>query len=138
MLPPDSLQIKFRFKKKKQLAKHMEQVHGTSNKKECKYCNKLITTRQYEAHLKKHEQKIEKNMIILDLTEKSSESVLKAEEKKEVDFEDKQLKEKIMKLQAKNENSAFMAQFRKRFKSSDSEHSCNNHSFQHSMKVTNL
>ncbi|CAI2366980.1 unnamed protein product [Moneuplotes crassus] len=130
MLPPGTEQIKFRFKKKKQLAKHMEQIHENSNKKECKYCNKLISKRQYQAHIKKHEHKIEKNMIILDITEKSSEVPLpkaeehkQPEEKKETDFEDKQLQEKILSLQARKEDSVFMAQFRKRFKSSDSEHS---------------
>lgn len=69
----DTTNIKFRFKKKKQLAKHKIEVHEKTTSYACKYCSKnFVKEKQYDTHMKRHEEKIQKkNKQILELVDNS-------------------------------------------------------------------
>ena len=100
--------IKYRFKKKKQLAKHKLDVHENKNKFTCKLCSKNFTNqKQFDAHMSRHEDKIQKkNKQIVDLVDANK------EEAKEIDFEDHELKLNILKSQS--DSSPFQLDYDKR------------------------
>mmetsp|Transcript_22054 Transcript_22054/g.19621 ORF Transcript_22054/g.19621 Transcript_22054/m.19621 type:complete len:147 (+) Transcript_22054:312-752(+) len=125
---------KYRFKKKKQLAKHMLQIHENPAKFECKFCSKnFIKEKQYEVHMQRHEDKIQKkNMQIVDLSEQNTKTDPAKEETKEIDFEDSAIKKSIESLLDKKNFSPFTLEFGKEYKCSDSERSINfKNSFAH-------
>ena len=51
--------IPFRFKKKNQLKKHMEQIHADPAQFQCKFWSKSFNKqKKFEAHMQRHEEKI--------------------------------------------------------------------------------
>ena len=108
---------KYRFKKKKQLAKHKFEMHERPSSYTWKFWSKAFSVlKQYNNHMSKHEMRIEKkNKQILDLPESGKVEETKEENKNPSLFEFNVNKDK------EQEKSSFIIDYRKRFKSSQSE-----------------
>lgn len=108
---------KYRFKKKKQLARHKFEMHEKPLSYTWKFCSKVFSVlKQYNSHMQRHENKFQKkNKQIVDLADAEKE-----EETKEQDD-----KPKLFELNEQNEVdhevNSFQIDGRKRAKSSQSE-----------------
>ena len=116
--PEDNTPItKYRFRKKKQLAKHKFEMHERPSSYMWKFWSKVFSVlKQYNNHVSKHEMRIDKkNKQILDLPESKKVEETKEENKNPNLFELNGNKDN------EQEKSPFIIDYRKRFKSSQSE-----------------